>query len=237
MSLRSNGCGQSKEHTSDGPNVGGLFEDRRAQIPHCWRNSAPDGLRSDLHSEDETSDLPKCPLEQSALRGRRNPRSSTLSVAICRSSPCGPRGDPDKTPQHRHVAERSSSAAGRFGAGKESARHLSAARTPIDLARGQNQRHQRSPYCRQRMVPKTWTGNYRICRDGCDFADERAHGEDSRSVWDQFDGGGAGRYLSAAGHGLGRRGGLHITALCPGTSVLRGVSQRATGRLSAETGV
>jgi hypothetical protein len=135
------------------------------------------------------------------------------------------------------VAERSSSAAGRFGAGKESARHLSAARTPIDLARGQNQRHQRSPYCRQRMVPKTWTGNYRICRDGCDFADERAHGEDSRSVWDQFDGGGAGRYLSAAGHGLGRRGGLHITALCPGTSVLRGVSQRATGRLSAETGV
>ena len=44
-------------------------------------------------------------------------------------------------------------------------------------------------------------------------------------------------YLSAAGHGLGRRGGLHITALGPGTSVLRGVSQRATGRLSPETGV
>jgi hypothetical protein len=236
MSLRSNGCGQSKEHTSDGPNVGGLFEDRRAQIPHCWRNSAPDGLRSDLHSEDETSDLPKCPLEQSALRGRRNPQfhaiGGHLQVFSVRAA-----WRSGQNAAASHVAERSSSAAGRFGAGKESARHLSAARTPIDLARGQNQRHQRSPYCRQRMVPKTWTGNYRICRDGCDFADERAHGEDSRSVWDQFDGGGAGRYLSAAGHGLGRRGGLHITALCPGTSVLRGVSQRATGRLSAETGV
>jgi len=79
--------------------------------------------------------LPSCPLEHFALRGRRDPRISTLSVATRRFITRRASRGTDRTQQGRHVAEKPSSITGRFRAGREPVQHPSAARTPIDLTK------------------------------------------------------------------------------------------------------